>query len=278
MPVGTNSEPVRTTFPIPVWKLRLRMLKFITISPYTWGPVAAALAVLPFFDGNPAIMGGITVAVAAGVRFYWRKNSRKLSRQLLDDLISESNQVQDKELVLQARCLLKRGFPDYASTMGSFLERKQMIEKAIHSEGRLTREKQEIENLVDAVVFGVCDQLVRLANFDDRLKTPGAIPLTPLQREKIEAARQEIGVRVHEAFDIVEDTWENLGELIDPAAIAEPEDTSHPELENAIAKLREERAISKRVRTRMENDWGDQFGPAPDFMADDFGEEKLPDE
>ncbi|MGY8640921.1 MAG: hypothetical protein ACKVJU_07500 [Verrucomicrobiales bacterium] len=183
MPVGKNSDPVRSTFPIPEVKLRLRKLTTAASSPYTWAPFAVTVSAIPFIDVGPLVISGIFLAVAAGVTGFWRLKRKKLSSDLLEDLIEESNQVQDRELVLQARILLRRGYPDYASTLGSFLERKQQIEKAIHGDGKLTREKREIENLVDAVTFGVCDQLVRLANFDDRLTDlrPDAIPISRIQ-------------------------------------------------------------------------------------------------
>ncbi len=275
MPVGKNRDPVRSTFPIPEGKLRLRKLATAAWSPYTWAPFAATVTAVPFIDAGPLVIGSIFLMVAAGVTGFWRLKRKKLSSALLEDLIEESNQVQDRELVLQARNLLRRGYPDYASTLGSFLERKQQIEKAIHGEGKLTREKREIENLVDAVTFGVCDQLVRLANFDDRLTKPkpDAIPISEIQREKINEARREIGKRVHEAFDIIESTWENLADILDPIGILEKEDASHPELDRAIAKLREERAVAQRIRERMETDWGDRFGPAPNISDEEFGEE-----
>ncbi|MGY8640920.1 MAG: hypothetical protein ACKVJU_07495 [Verrucomicrobiales bacterium] len=50
-------------------------------------------------------------------------------------------------------------------------------------------------------------------------------------------------------------------------------DASHPELDQAIRRLKEERAVAQRIREQMETDWGDRFGPAPDISDEEFGEE-----
>ncbi|NNE93781.1 MAG: hypothetical protein HKN23_19190 [Verrucomicrobiales bacterium] len=261
MAVGTNNDPTRSTFPIPAAKLQARKWKTALGSPITWAPYLPAVGAFAFLDATPAVFAMLVAAVTAGVAFYWKTHTATLEGKLLEELISESNREQDRELVEHARGLLGRGYPDYASTLGSFLERKQQIEQAIHTDGELTLEKQEVESLVDAVVFGVSDQLHRLADFDDRLGKPGMIPVTPDQKTKMQAAREEISTRVHDAYDILQETWHNLGEIINPAAHLDDHDTGHHSLEHAIDRLRQERDIAKRVRDRMTDDFGERFAP-----------------
>ena len=257
-------DNLRSTFPIPAAKLRSRKLKLAFNSPVTWAPFLPTVGAFAFFDIGPFIFAGLVALVGGGVFAYWKSNHRKLESKLLEALIAESNQEQDKHLVERARELMRLGYPDYAASLGSFLEKKKQIETAIHSDGDgLTTEKKDIENLIDAVVFGVADQIEQLATFDNRIQNPGAMPLSKDRRKKIETARSEISNRVHEAFAIIEDTWENLSDILNPAAHLDHPDTSHSSLENALSRLKQERDIAKRVKERMTNEWGDRFGEAP---------------
>ncbi|MEM6278262.1 MAG: hypothetical protein AAF733_02210 [Verrucomicrobiota bacterium] len=248
------------TFPIPTSRLRSKKLKLALESPVTWAPYLPVVGAFAFLDIGIGWFAGLAAAVTAGIVGYWKRHHAKLEDKLIEELIHESNEEQDKHLLKEVRYLQQSGHGNYATTLGSFLERKQEMEKAIHYDGSgLTSEKQEIESLIDSIVFGVADQLHRLSQFDDRLQRP-VIPLNEEQRANLEASRDEVAGRVHEAWNLINDTWQNLGTLLNPAVGLAGEDGSHLELDTAISRLKREHEIADRVRERMSTEWGDAFG------------------
>ena len=258
------SDSIRSTFPIPDGKLRARKWKIALGSPVTWAPYLPVVGALTFLDVGLGWFAALFAVVTAGVSVYWKTHTQKLENKLLEELIAESNDAQDRHLAEVATGLSQRGYNDYASTMGSFLNKKQKIEKAIHAErDEITSAKREVERLTDAVAFGVSDQLTRLADLDDRLfRSP--VPLTEDQKANIEQARSAVSEQVHSAWNTLEDTWQNLSRLLDPSAGIIAEDATHLELDRAIDRLKREQEIASRVSERMSSEWSDAFGsPIP---------------
>lgn len=263
MPPADDS--LRSTFPIPDKKIRARKWKLALGSPVTWAPYLPVVGAFAFLDIGAGWFAALAAAVTAGIGWYWKNHNAKLEGKLLEELISESNQQQDLHLFEVARNLSESGHSRYASTMASFVEKKQQIERAIHGDGDgLTAPKKEVETLTDAVAFGVADQLERLGQLDDRLnKSP--VPLTDEQRRKIEEARQAVSDQVHSAWNTLEDTWQNLGRLLNPAGGIVDEDATHLELDKAIERLRHEQDIARKVNDRMSQEWSQTFG---DYESD----------
>ncbi|MEM6280213.1 MAG: hypothetical protein AAF733_12080 [Verrucomicrobiota bacterium] len=254
------------TFPIPTSRLLWKKWKLALGSPVTWAPFLPAAGAFALLDIGVGWFAGLVVAITAGITTYWKRHHAKLEDKLLQALIKESNEEQDAHLLKEVRYLIQNGHGNYATTLGSFLERKQQMEQAIHhGGGTLTSEKQEIETLIDSIVFGVADQLHRLSQFDERLQRP-VIPLSEDQRSSLEASREEVSKRVHEAWHLMEETWENLGTLLNPAVGLAGEDGSHLELDHALGRLRREHEIAGRVRERMSTEWGDAFGESEPEM------------
>ena len=250
------------TFPVSSARLQARKWKLALGSPVTWAPFLPVAGAFAFLDMGGLWFAGLSVAVAAGIAAYWKSHHEKLEDKLIEDLVRENNEEQDVQLLREVHHLQKRGHKNYATTLGSFLEKKKLVERAIHSDGtKLSPEKKEIETLIDSVVFGVADQLHRLSQFDERLARP-VIPLTGEQRVDLETAREEVASRVHEAWGLINETWENLGTLLNPASAIAGEDASHIELDQAISRLRREHEIATKVRTRMTTEWGEAFGEA----------------
>lgn len=248
------------TFPIPAARLSARKWKLALGSPETWAPYLPVAGAFAFLDIGVGWFLGLAAAVTAGIVAYWKSHHTKLESKLIRDLVRESNAEQDRHLLGEIRYLQSHGHGNYATTLGSFLEKKQKIEAAIHhDEGALSPEKKEVESLIDSIVFGVADQLHRLSQFDDRLQRP-VIPLPGGQRASLETSREEVAGRVHEAWFLINETWENLGTLLNPAASLTGEDASHLELDEAINRLRREHEIAGRVRERMATEWGEAFG------------------
>lgn len=250
------------TFPIPSSRLVARKWKIALESPVTWAPYLPVAGAFAFLDIGVGWFAGLAAAVTAGIVTYWKSRHTKLEGRLIEDLVRESNAEQDEQLVKEVRYLQKNGHGNYATTLGSFLEKKQQVEKAIHHDGSsLSPGKKEIESLIDSIVFGVADQLHRLSQFDDRLNRP-VIPLSDEQRFHLETSREEVAGRVHEAWHLINETWDNLGTLLNPAESLTGEDASHLELDNAISRLKREHEIADRVRERMTAEWGEAFGEA----------------
>lgn len=261
-------DNLRSTFPIPTAKLRMRKLQAALASPISWAPFLPVVGAYTFFDLGTLPFLGLLLAVGVGIGSYWKKEAVKLESSLLERLITESNEAQDSKIGEIIRDLMKNGSPDYAMTLGSFLETKQSIEKALHNdESSLTPQKEEIDSLVDKVTFGVADQLQRLAEFDQRLEKP-TFPLTDTQQERIEISRRQIARQVQHAWETIDETWQNLGELLDPTAGLAAETGRHDHLDLAIARLREEKDIAERVRERMKSEWPDSFDSTSEPLSE----------
>ncbi|MEM8953396.1 MAG: hypothetical protein AAGD22_04510 [Verrucomicrobiota bacterium] len=255
-----NQDRPDPTFPIPSSRLRAKKWKLALESPVTWAPYLPVVGAFSFLDLGAGWFAGLTVAVTAAIASFWKTHHSKLENKLIAEIVRESNEAQDKHFLKEIRYLQDNGHRKYATTLASFLERKQKMEDAIHNDGtELTTEKKEIESLIDSIVFGVADQLHRLSQFDKRLSHP-VIPLTEEQQKNLEAAREEVAGRVHEAWHLLNNTWENLGTLLNPSVGLGGEDGSHLQLDEAISRLKREHAIADRVRQRMSSEWKDTFG------------------
>ncbi len=261
-------DSLRSTFPIPPAKLWSLKLQTALASPMTWAPFLPVVGAFTFLDVGPGMFLGLLAAVSIGVSVYWKKQSAKLEGKMLERLIKESNEAQDTKIAEITRQLMREGSRDYAMTLGSFLETKQSIEKALHHDGsELTPQKEEIESLVDTVTFGVADQLQRLAEFDQRLEKP-TYPLTEAQREQIDEARHQIAQQVQHAWETIDETWRNLGKMLDPTSGLTQEVGTHDSLDHAISRLREEKEIAERVRERMKTEWPESVNPTNETLSE----------
>lgn len=265
-----KNSKIRSTFPIPHSRVIARKWKMALSAPVTWAPFLPVMGAFTFLDAGPMLSGLLALGVGGGVAAYWKSQHGKLEGKIIQSLVDESNDEQDEILIRNARRLYTDGHNSYAASLCSFLETKREIEKAIHSEGELTFQKQEIEKLIDAIAFGASDQLKQLAYFDEKLKDKGAIPLTEDQKEKIQKARSEISDRLHDAFETLEQTQENIGLVLNPASDLDRPDTSDDMMDSAINQLKKEQDVAQRVRKRMKTEWADQF---PEDNPDIFDSE-----
>jgi hypothetical protein len=250
-------DKIRATFPVPTAQIQARKLKAVLGSPITWAPYLPVMGAFTLFDIGVGLFAVLAIGVTGGLFAYWKSHSNKIEAKGLEQLVAESNQKQDAHLVASARKLLDQGYPHYAHTLGSFLEKKQQIERALHDDASdLSIQKREMETLTDDVVFGVADQINRLVQLDDTV-TKARYPLTDSERMKIDAARSEIGTRIEQAYSLLKNTRDNLPILLNPAIAISPEDTSHTSLDLALDRLGEEQKIALRVRERMVSDFGE---------------------
>jgi len=246
---------LRTTFPISDGKLRTRKWKLALGSPLTWAPFLPVFGAFAFLGIGPFLFGVLCLGVTVGVAFYWRGHHLKLENQIIAALIAESNAVQDQALAGTMARLKSAGYANHTETLGRFLHQKQRIEAALlQSATTSPGARQEIETLVDKLVFGVADQLTRVAELSDRLDRP-AVPLTPDRQKGLEQNRREISNQIREAWETLGETWDQLGSLLAPGDGLDGIDATHSGLDSAIAKLRHEQEIARRVRERMNADF-----------------------
>lgn len=217
-----------------------------------------------FLDVGPAIAGGLAALVAGGVGAYWYKEHNKLSGKIIQELVDESNSEQDRVLVEKLRELRDAGHHGYAASLAAFVDYKQKIEKASHADGGLTQQKQEIEKLVDDVVFGAVDHYDHLVALDSRLAGAHSLPMGADQVDSINETRRDISARLHEAIGVLDHTYHNLRTLLNPAHDMDGPDFGESTLDRAIRELRDEQDRAERVRTRMRSDWENRFPAAPE--------------
>lgn len=259
--MSPSRKTLRSTFPILPSRLRARKWKLALGSPLTWVSYLPVVGAYAFLDLPVAIFAGLLAAVTGGTFLYWKKQQGKLDTKLLRELIAESNQEQDEHLFGITEKLRKDGHADYATSLASFISKKQKIESSLHGDSEtVSPATKELENLVDSLVFGVSDQFEKLAQIERKLLAPKA-PLSRDAIQSMEAARLEISERIHEAWELLENTWGRLGDLVNPAAGIVGEDSSHFGLDQSIRKLKEEHEIALRVRERMNKEWSDTFSP-----------------
>ena len=216
----SDPDRLRSTFPIPAGKIRLRKLRTLLWSPlsllisHRWPPWSSMPGSRPHPESSFSIdCLRVLVAGVAGAT-------------VLEDLIRESNSAQDDHLALRARRPLPRR--TRSTPPPSVLPRGETAHRAGPSSrrpaGAVTDEIREIETLTDAIVFGVADQLEHLLELDGRI-TKAPHPLAPGARARIEAARQEIAARIREAYTVLDETWRSLGLLLDPTCNLDVPDT-----------------------------------------------------
>lgn len=261
--MSRRKDLVEKTFPVPASKIFWRKLGVALCSPVTIVSYMSTAAVTMAVDLHPLAFAGSLALVSGGVFAYWKSRESELDRRLVEQLVGESNAEQDRVLTRRARKLLKHGFADYATTLASFVNRKRDIEKALYRSGELSEARKEVDNLVDAITFGVADQLEQLAGLDERLSFQS---LTDLESESLTKAKREIYERVKRAFVVIEDTYTNLGVILNPKGAGKV-DVSHSELDTAIEKLSEEHVIARKVRDRIAADWGQEFDQEETYYA-----------
>ncbi|MEO0414320.1 MAG: hypothetical protein AAF226_05150 [Verrucomicrobiota bacterium] len=247
-------DSIRSTFPIPKSKIRKKKWAMGIKSPVTLAPLLTTVATSPAIIAHPLIGGGAAAVAGAGVIGYWAIKHKALDQKIIEQLVAESNKEQDNALKARVHNLHGRGHTDYALSLASFLECKQKIEKALHNDPTVTQQKEQIEKLVDRITFGASDQLKLLAEFDEKLRCSDGPLLSFAQKQNINRARHEISDRLHQAFQTLESTWTNLGEVLDPTTHLQKPDTAGDHLDQAIAELKEELTISDQIQDRISDD------------------------
>ena len=265
--------------------MRGERIKAILGSPITWAPFLPVMGAWAILGVPPIIALGLAAAVGCGLWTYWKGKRKEIDTKVISQLVEKSNAEQDRDLIERCNQLARIGYRDYGVTLASFLRRKQQIEKSLHADSKdgvaVSAEKEHVETLVDSLCFGVAEELERLATLQgDQKKKRKGTRSKGRGKEGVAKASAEIAKRIQKAYDTLEQTWEGLEELLNPAVGLDGGDRNDENrLDNVIAKLEEERAISKRVRERMKEELGQLPGSLDEpSLGGDEGRERGRDE
>ena len=233
----------RHTFPINPQQIRLRKVEMLVQSPINWVTLVVAI-ILPFALG----MGGwgllLALLLAAyGLRQYWRGRGQELESAVLLKLIDESNRDQDEALRESMMYLRGAGRHNYAVTLGRFLVLKQAIDQRLKQSERIDQQRQQVENLVDELCFGVRDHIRDIIGIEERT---ASILVSNDANELLETneTRKKLLNQIVEAFGAVNDTGRNLDLMLEPV-------NNGYSLEQAIEHLSNENDILQRVHMRL---------------------------
>jgi hypothetical protein len=248
MPTRFRLKP---TFPLDENAIRLRKLKLVFQSPLTGISLIGALVVGKIAGFGWPGVGTLLGAASAGLFAYWKKKNDELDNGAISELVRESNLAQDSELLRITTVLRQRGHLQYSNSLGRFLLLKQRIEDRLHQDGSITNKKKEIEQLVDSICAGVCDELTELATLEKKLTDV----LTSGDKTELQSLSQrqtECHNRVMHAYSTLSQTAGKIDEMLRPSV--QPAEIRREEsrvLDRLIEELKEENEVTARVQQRL---------------------------
>jgi len=257
IPACRDSVGFRPTFPLDEEELRDRIVATKLRHPGSWaGPIGLgfALSLLPLsFAPYLTLLIGLN---AVWLRFLWGRIHEATSSSAVSAMVEASNRCQNERMNEVIRIFRAYGAGHYADVMVNFLGAKRRCEKEISGDPGNVSTVETMENLVDALCSGVCDELDRLVKLDRKLGSV-LVSRDPAHLEKYESDRRERLVSVMEAYSVITETAETLEGA--PAVIAtsgvatfEAEATdADNELKRSIEDLRHETDIARRVHDRL---------------------------
>ena len=244
----------RLTFPLPKEEILKGQVRAIGQSPVTVGVGVAAVLLAP------VTLGVASLGLLAGLGWYWKRRMPELEEEVIADLVEERNAAQDKDLNRSAKTLRRYKRYDDANRLRRFIAMKRDIEEAMHACPKLDGDEVKLEHLVDTLCFEVRDELFRIADLHYALKK---------RRKRISSEKEasmkesiaQLDARVGEAYETLKAARANLEGLVGVEAPAKGGSETNPVLDGAIAKLREETELARRVRERIEADMAAELAP-----------------
>ena len=224
----------RSTFPLNEAAIARKALGQIMTDPITWVPLVPAVAAYSIFAVPAPVSLGFGALVLGGVGMYWRKQWEGITETLRRKAIADHNRAQDAVLKAAADELRLAGSAGYANKLDQFIVVKRQVEQRVHEDGGINAEKIQIEQLIDALCFGVRDQLAALAAKERN-------------REPVE--RKAVLAQVDTAFATLQATAAELDTILGPSA--PPANAANASLEEITRRLREEAEIARRVQARL---------------------------
>jgi hypothetical protein len=244
------------TFPIEGSEIKRRIVKAKLLHPVTVGVGAGCLALALLLGAGVGGFIGLFGIGAFALVAWWQKQGTKIEAEVIQHMIQESNQAQDRKLAEIVGAYRRRGLYHYASALGKFMLVKKRIETELHQDGALTDDKQQVDRLVDQMCAAVCRQFARLTELDRDI----AASLTGGTREhlnKLEAGRSEILERIMHAYNTMYETLKQVLQTpphpsVSTATGSATTENKDSNLNEIVTQLKEENRINRAVRERLE--------------------------
>lgn len=244
-------KPATDKYRLPIAEEEIERRKWLArlTSPVTWG-VYVALAILLYFL-KPAwwIMVLMVAVTTLALWYYWRLTGSALEKRILKRVISKSNLKQEDAMTKRLESLRKGRASDLAITLGKFVEMKREMELEIAKGQDVPEAAADVEAMVDALCFGVADELDDLANVQGRLARPD-LQVSDEQKESLLEHQRELVSSVSQAYKTLKETRYNLDAILHPTSLDLPK--RDRQLGEVVLQLKEETEIAKRVRRRMD--------------------------
>lgn len=236
---------LQPTFPLDAAKIRRLRRQAIWQSP-------KLLAMRSFANVAKFLMPKSDLAT--DLNDSWSEMNDKLTAQVMQGMIAESNDGQDRQIRNLMRNLNGVGKWQYAISLGKILLLKQHIESDLHRGSRLTERKKEIEILVDSLCQEVCQEVYEIANLNDQLSEI----LVSGEQSRLDEMTERVSkghTRIMHAYATLAGTADKLTVVLQPGT-ERPDSASRKtsELDRLIEVLREENEVAQAVDRRMRDE------------------------
>jgi len=251
---GAGFDP---TFPLDEQELRQRVFAAKLSHPGSWAiplGIGGILSLLPVSTALfPVLLAGLSMV---SIKLLWRRLDDAVVHNVTASMINESNRSQNERMIEVTRIFRAYGAGHYADTVVNFLGAKRRCEKKIADDEGEASTAETMENLVDGLCSGVCDELDQLVKLDRKL---GSVLLSrdPLLLDQFESDRRDRLETVMEAYSVISETAETLeGNATLAATSGVATFTSEAsvgvnKLKRSIADLQYENEIAQRVNERL---------------------------
>ncbi|MEM7146279.1 MAG: hypothetical protein AAF591_14165 [Verrucomicrobiota bacterium] len=248
-----NQFQMAPTFPLEDAEIKRRIINAKLLHPVTLGVAFGCIGLTVLLKGSIVglvFLGGLGFA---GLVAWWKNHGAKLEAKVIQAMILESNQAQDRKLAGIVARYRRRRLYHYASALGKFIYLKKQIEQQLHQDGKLTSEKEQIDSLVDKICAAACRLFAKLTELD-RAIAASLTSGTPEQMKALEKDRTEVLERIMHAYKTVHETFQHVTDALVPPPLPDNgagSGTTATNVDDVIRQLEEENRINRAVRERL---------------------------
>jgi hypothetical protein len=252
-----SSFELNPTFPLELSEIKKRALNAKLLHPLTLGVGGACLGLALLLNAGVFGFVGLLGIGAVGLVAWWQQHAAPIEAKVIQDMIHESNQAQDRQLANVVAQYRQWGLHHYASALGKFFLVKQRIENELHDDGTLTENKKQIDRLIDHICGAVCRQFHKLTELD-RSTAASLTSGSETKLNELDANRSEILERIMHAYNTMYETLEHVIQCpasgptpptLDPSITGNDKDAN---LDDVVSQLKEENRINRAVQERLE--------------------------
>ncbi|MBI4024456.1 MAG: hypothetical protein HY360_05710 [Verrucomicrobia bacterium] len=256
----SNSTPsIGPTFPLDESAIQRSAWGRVLGSPVTWLPYLPVFAGFCLFNLPWAPFLGLLTLLSGIEAFFWAKKWPVFMQQIRNNFIAGHNRLQDQILEAAAKGLRSnRRYSNFGNKLSWFVSMKKKIETKIHANPPLTSQGEQLEVLVDSLCIGAMRHFQAIVQLDKELEA--STESKTMLQEKSRSLRATVVERISEAEKTLQDTWDKLDIVLNPAQMDRP--TPSSSLDVIVRQLREELDIAHRVHARLQSDVQIQPPPA----------------